>query len=417
MDRHIDKPKFYQKKALMGTSVAFFIVVVSAIYALSHTEKSLKIKADDLRFSEVKYDNFKNVIPIRVKFEPSKTVYIDAVQGGTVEEINIKQGDVADAGYLLIKLSNVNFQLQVFAQEAAISEQLDINSQIRLQLDQNQYNLKKQLNDIDYAIDRLQRDFSRKEKLLKDKYISVDAIDAIKEELSYQLENKKITKINMEHEENIRKDKIIQLTETADRLQKHLFTIKNSLDHLMVKAPIKGLITDLNVEIGQIIPSGYRIGQINDVHNPILEAEIDEYYSSRVQQGQIATFEFSGKQYKSHIERIFPQVKDGKFIVKLVIEGSTPPEARPGLSTSAELELGASERSLIVDKSGFYQYTAGKWAFVLNKDKTRAHKTLINPGRTNSTYMEILSQLKQGDWVVTSNYANLLDVEELIIKH
>lgn len=416
MDRQIQKLKFYQKKRLMGASIAFTLFLITTVYSFAHTEKRVKVKLDDLRFSTVKYDTFKNVIPIRVKFEPSKTVFIDATQGGTVEQIQIEEGDSTQAGNTLITLSNVNFELQVFAQEATISEQLDVNSTIRLQLDQNQYNLQRQLNEIDYSIQRLQREYSRKEKLIKNNFISVDNIESLKDELAYQLTDKKLIRSNIEREEKIRKDKIVQLTETADRLQKHLQTIKHNLDNLIVKAPIDGLLTALNVEIGQIIPTGYRIGQIDNVDDPVLVAEIDEYYSGNVQQGQLAVFEFSGKTYRAHVSRIFPQVKEGKFTVNLAIEGSAPPEARPGLSTSAEIELSAGEQSLLVDKSGFYQYTAGKWVFLANKEKTHARKIQIKPGRTNSTHMEILSELQQGDLIVTSNYANLLDAEELIIK-
>lgn len=401
----------------MGVCVALAIPFLTAIYSFSYSGKSMKVEYDDLRLSEVKFDTFKNVIPIRVKFEPSETVFIDAVQGGTVEEIQMQEGDETESGNVLIKLSNVNFELQVFAQEATISEQLDINSTIRLQLDQNQFSLQSQLNEIDYSIKRLQREIRRKEKLVDGNYIAADHIDALKEELTYQLEREKLIKENIDREEKIRKVKISQLSETADRLQKHLNTVKNSLDNLVVKAPIDGLLTALNVEIGQIIPSGYRIGQIDNVENPTLEAEIDEYYISQVKRGQLSVFEFSGQTYKARIDRIFPQVKDGKFTVNLAFEGDIPSDAKPGLSTSAELELGASEQSLIVDKSGFYQYTAGRWVFVLNDRKTRAYKTLIQPGRTNSSHLEILGELKQGDVIITSNYANLLEAEELIIKH
>ncbi len=415
MDRQIETQRWTTGRKILLAAVVLVPLILWAVYAKMMV-RSTDVGIDQLKFAKVERGLFKDVIPLRATVEPIKTVFIDAVQGGSVAEVLVEEGSRVNVGDVLLKLNNVNFQLQVSSQEALISEQLNTNSSVRLQLDQNLLTLEQRLNDINYAITKLERQLERNKVLYTNKMVSPSAMDVLQDELDYQVRQKKLIETTIEREKQVRTPKIAQLAESDARLKADAKIIHQTLDSLLVRSPIKGLLTSLKAEIGQIIPVGHRVGQVDNVDSFKLKAEIDEFYISRIAVGQKAQFNLDGADYSIVIDRVYPQVTGGKFNVSLAFVGKAPASARPGLRISTQLELGASVNSLLLQKGSFFQDTGGRWVFVVDGQSKKAERREIQVGRSNADYIEIKSGLKEGDNVITSSYANFLTANEVTIN-
>lgn len=414
MDRVIENRK-RPVWTFLSLSVFGLLLLLALVYAFfKGGVSSVSVSKDAIQTAEVEYGVFEDAIPLRVMFEPDKTIFIDTVQGGSVVEMFVEEGAMVEAGETLMRLDNVNFKLQVASQEALIAEQLNTNSSVRLQLDQNRFELQRSLNEVEYTIVRLERQLLRHESLAREELVAYRIVDELKDELKYQTSQRELLKENIASEEKIRVLKLRQLEESTDRLEEHSRNIRETLEALWVRSPMKGQLTSFPRDIGEILPEGSRVGQIDSVDRFKLEAQVDEFYVGRVEVGQEAKFELGGKSYVVKVDKVFPQVVSGKFIINLFFtENMLPPEARPGLRVSAELMLANTAPGLIVKNGNFVQSTAGKWAFVLSSDGSKAIKRNIEIGRVGINAVEIKSGLREGEDIIISDYDEWKNIDEV----
>jgi len=417
MDRQIERKRWPARRIAMVRGGAVLLVSLFAASYSATATHSAQVQLEQIQLAKVERGMFRDLIPIRATVEPVKTVFVDAVQGGSVDEVLVEEGNSVKAGDVLVRLKNVAFQLQVSSQEAQIAEQLNTNSSVRLQLDQNLLNMKQKLNDTIYAITKLEHSIERTRTLYDHKMVSSNAMEVQVDELNYQIGQRKLLEKAIADEKVIREPKMAQLAESESRLKSDARIISNTLDSLLVRSPITGLLTSFKAEVGQIITSGQRIGQVDNVDAFRLKAEIDEFYISRVEVGQKAQYSLDGQEHTMVIDKVYPQVTAGKFIVSLAFVGKLPPSARPGLRIPGQLELGASTNSLLLKRGSAFQDTGGQWVFVTDAQANKAVRREIQSGRSNAEVIEIKGGLKEGERVLVSSYANFMNAQEVVIKH
>ena len=417
MDRQIaSRPWPVKNIAAAGICGIALATLFAAAYSATST-RSTALRSDQVELAKVERGVFQDLIPLRATVEPVKTVFVDAVQGGSVAEKLVEEGNRVKAGDVLLKLNNVTFQLQVSQQEAQIAEQLNTGSSVRLQLDQVLLTLKQRLNDIDFAIVKLENQAKRTRSLYEQKMVSPIAMDNINDELTYQVRQRALLVAAIAEEKIVRAPKMLQLAESEARLKADAKTIHHTLDSLLVRSPINGLLTSFKAEVGQIIPPGQRIGQVDNVESFKLKAEIDEFYISRIEAGQKAQFTLDGAEYTMVIDKVYPQVTAGKFLVSLAFIGKVPPSARPGLRISTQLALGASTNSLLLKRGPAFQDTGGQWVFVTDDKAGTAQRRQVQSGRSNAEVIEIKGGLKEGESVIVSSYANFMQAQQVVINH
>ncbi|HCM20028.1 MAG TPA: efflux transporter periplasmic adaptor subunit, partial [Porphyromonadaceae bacterium] len=183
-----------------------------------------------------------------------------------------------------------------------------------------------------------------------------------------------------------------------------------------IKAPVDGQLGLLEVEIGQNIPTGGRIGQINVLSDYKVEAMIDEHYIDRVKQGLDAAFERQDKHFALRVRKVYPEVRDKQFRTDFMFEGERPDNIRTGQTYYINLQLGQPVEAVLIPRGAFYQTTGGQWIFVVSEDGKRAVKRKIAIGRQNPNYYEVTAGLEPGEKVITSSYETFGTADELVLK-
>ncbi len=408
MDRKIDTTSNPFKK--YGTHIAILLIVLYAIYyALSPSDRTLSVDQDKIIVSLVKSGTFEDFIPVRGKVTPAKTLYLDAIEGGRVEKIMVEDGAVLNAGDLIVELSNASLQLNVLGNEARVAEQLNNMRSIELSLEQNRLQHKRNIIDIEYQIKMLTRQHAREQDLVEKGSISrtkfadtIDTLDWYKSRLEVTLESQSSDK-------KMQEEQLVFLKDTSRRLESNLEISRKNLENMNVRAPVAGVLSGFNVEVGQSIGRGERLGQIDTPNNYKLTANIDEYYLGRVALGQRVQFET----YELVISKIYPQVQNGQFEVDFKFTGAQPKSIRRGQTIQTKLTLGDSTKAILIPNGSFMQETGGNWIFVVTADKQQAIKRNVRLGRRNSRYIEVLDGLEVGEQVVTSPYGNYQDMQRL----
>lgn len=375
--------------------------------------RTYRVPVDQLIISEVEFGAFEDAIPIRGSIQPFNSVFLDAVNGGAVEEVFVEEGSIVEAGQPLLQLSNTNLRLSAAQNDTNITEQLNLLNNITDGFETTKLSTERQIIDTQYRLIVLERQKARHEQLAEDGLVSEEQYDVIADELDYQKKVLANHRARQEIENRIRRTRLIQIETQIEKLEENLQVSQSSFESLLVRAPIAGQLTSLPVEIGESKQAGQRLGQIDVVDQFKVVAQIDEFYVSRVFTDQTASFTLAGREYTTRLLKVYPEITDGTFEVDLVFDGLTPEDIRRGQSLQMELTLGSPVESLLLPIGGFVQDTGGNWVFVVDEESSYALRRDIRVGRRNNRYVEVIDGLQQGDRVITSSYRQMDDMERV----
>ncbi|MEL6656474.1 MAG: efflux RND transporter periplasmic adaptor subunit [Bacteroidota bacterium] len=416
MDRKIEKKTWtWQRITLIGAGVVLALFLISAIYRDAGTSR-LNVERERLLLDTIEEGVFKEYITLFGVVEPIKTVYLDAIEGGRVEQVFVENGAMVEKGQEIMRLSNLDLELNVLNQEAQIVNQINDIRQTSILMDQQSLSLKDQALDVRFRLDLIEKRNARNQDLINDKVISQVEFEDTQDEFEHLVRRKGLL------ERTIEKDSLFQIMQenqmqtTLDLMQRNLDFARNSLSNLTIKAPIDGQISSLDSEVGQLITRGDRIAQIDVLEQFKIRANIDEFYISRIFPQQEGTFLMEGQTFTLRINKIYPEVTNGSFAVDLVFVGEAPDRIKRGQTISLKLSLSDDTRAMLLAKGGYYQSTGGNWVYVLDPAAGIARRRNITVGRQNPNYYELIEGLQPGEVVIVSSYENYGDKEELVLK-
>jgi len=416
MDKKIEKKVITWQKVLLGIGCLAFFGFVGSQYLNNTGETKLNVTADRLLIDTVQRGIFQEFIPVTGVVLPIKTVLIGAVEGGRVEEKFVEDGAAVKKGESILRLSNSDLQLSYLNQEANIVAQMNQIRSNSLFREQQTLNLKETALNIDYLLTLAGKRLKRNTKLGQDGVIAKVDVEELQDEYDNLKRRKDLLRRTIAKDSVSNAFEDTQMTTTIDLMQRNLGIARQSLDNLVVKAPIDGQLSGLTTELGELINEGAQIAQIDDLSNFKIRVKIDEFYISRIYSGQEGSFQFANENYQLSIQKIYPQVVNGAFEADMLFKGKVPTRIKRGQTITVKLELSAQEEALLLARGGFYQTTGGNWVYILKEDGATAFKQPIRVGRQNPNFYEVTEGLRPGDLVITSSYDNFGDKDVLVLK-
>jgi HlyD family secretion protein len=415
MDRPLSQPWWHFKvwqRLLLGV-LALVLLILAGVLLLGPAQRSVSIPAGTLTIAAAERGVYHDIIPLTAEVVPHDTVYLDAVEGGRIEHIRVQAGDSVTAGQPLVELNNTALELDVLDREGRLVQSITESQAYQTQLEQNRVANQKALAQIDYDIVRLQRALERRERLVAEHLVSVETRDQIKDELDNALRQRPMQEESNRRQEELRERQLPQLQAQIAKLQQDLVVTHGKLADLTVRAPVSGLVTSMDLTVGESRNLGDRLAEITPATGYKLSATIDEYYLGRVRTGQAASILLDDKSWPLKVTRVYPQVKSGGFVVDLAFDGATPPGLLRGQTLQGRLSLGADVQGLILPAGAFLERSGGDWAFVLQPDGHGAQRRRIRIGRRNAEQVEILGGLSAGEKVITSDYTGLERIDRI----
>ncbi len=416
MDVPIQKKKFSKQKLWLIAGVVALVAFI--IYVIIQTSGGAKLNVEKERISihTVSRNVFQENIPVNGVVLPITTIYLDALEGGRVEEKFVEDGAMMKKGEPILRLSNTDLELSLINQETSVYNLLTQMQISQNAARQNTINRQNQFTDVENSLIEAKRVYELNKKLYDKGAIGRQDYESSKNNYTYQQERMKLAEQVLTEDSISSKLELQQARDSYSRTQSALELMRKKVGDLVVRAPIDGQLTSLDAEIGQSITKGTRLGQVDVTSGYKVRVDIDEHYISRIYNGQIGSFKFNNKSYNLVIKKVFTQVTNGRFQVDMTFEGETPEGIRRGQNLQIRLALSAEKEALLVAKGGFFQKTGGNWMFKVSEDGNTAYKVDVRLGTQNTEYFEVLEGLNPGDKVVTSSYDSFGDVEELILK-
>jgi HlyD family secretion protein len=415
MDKKIAKKTWTLKRIATYSGIALFTVFVGYQFIFADRRSKLKIEKDKITISTVARGVFQETIPQTGIVEPSRTVYLDAVEGGTIKRVVAESGQMLKKGDVILELSNLNRELTVLQQEAQLNQSINEARQARLGITQNDLQQRQTLALIDNQLQILEPQYNRQKQLFEKKLISKQDFERTEADYKYNLERRKITYevYRMDSIDRIRQ--IRQMNFSEEKMTQSLEGVGKILENLVIRAPMDGQLSRPQLDPGQNVNIGQRLGQVDVVGSYKVRVPIDELYLPRITEKLQATTTFNNKDYLLEIAYIYPTILNGRFDVDMLFIGDTPPGIRRGQSLRLRIQLSQSSEELLLPVGGFYKDTGGNWVYVL-EDGNRAVRRDVKLGRKNPEHFEVLEGLQPGDKVITSSYENFGNNEVLILN-
>lgn len=415
MDRQIEKKSFLRR-------YAWYIVAAAALAALlvwivlGTTANTMTIDASDITISDVTRGKFDDYVRLNGQVLPIQVVQISPEEGGIVREKVVEEGTRVRKGDVILRLSNSNLDLQILNAEAELAEKQNLLRNTQVAMQQDRLNNRTEQATLDTDCDRKRRAYEQNARLYKERLISKEVYLQSREDYKLARRKQSLISQRLKQDSLYRHVQMAQMEDNLDNMRKNVLLVRDRKNKLEVRSAIDGELGLLDVELGQNIAAGQNIGQINDLSDFKVQAQIDEHYIDRVRPGLSASFSRDGKTYRLRVRKVYPEVRNGTFRTDFVFVGERPAQMRSGQTYYVELALGKSQQATLIPRGTFFQTTGGNWIFVLDKSGRKAYRRNISIARQNPQYYEVTDGLEPGERVITSGYEAFKDNEVLVIK-
>jgi len=417
MDKPIAKKKGIQKKhfGYLGIAVALIVLFYMAFFA--DRTSTYKVEKDKLIIESVTEDQFNDYITVPGTVEPITIIYLDAQEGGRVEEKVVEEGSMVKKGEIILKLSNPDLHLNILDSEAQLAEKENFLRNTQINMEQQRLQIKRELVNLKYEIERKERNYQQNVILMKDNLISKEEFIRSKEDVDMARQSKELFLERQGQDSIFYSININSMVNNLENMRRNLQLVRERAENLNVRAPVDGQLGLLTPEIGQSISRGANMGQINVLTSYKVVAQIDEHYIDRVRTQLSATLDRQGTMFNLVVKRVYPEVRNGTFEIDMIFRDTMPDNIRTGQTYYTSLQLGQPKVSVMVPIGGFFQETGGQWIFVLDPTESYATKRNITIGRKNPKYYEVLQGLTPGEKVIVSGYETFGKNEKLIFKN
>ena len=415
MDRQIEKKSFLRRYAWYIAAAAALAALLVWI-VLGTTANTMTVDASDITISDVTRGKFDDYVRLNGQVLPIQVVQISPEEGGIVREKVVEEGTRVRKGDVILRLSNSNLDLQILNAEAELAEKQNLLRNTQVAMQQDRLNNRTEQATLDTDCDRKRRAYEQNVRLYKERLISKEVYLQSREDYNLALRKQSLISQRLKQDSIYRHVQMAQMEDNLDNMRKNVLLVRDRKNKLEVRSAIDGELGLLDVELGQNIAAGQNIGQINDLSDFKVQAQIDEHYIDRVRPGLSASFSRDGKTYLLRVRKVYPEVRNGTFRTDFVFVGERPAQMRSGQTFYVELALGKSQQATLIPRGTFFQTTGGNWIFVLDKSGRKAYRRNISIARQNPQYYEVTDGLEPGERVITSGYEAFKDNEVLVIK-
>lgn len=369
MDIQIERKKglriLFAKRSLPYWGGMLFLLF-AAWLLLRDNASTLRVDAGTLSVAEVTQGDFNDYIRVTGQVEPITTVQLSPLEAGVVERLVVEEGASVRRGDVLVELSNPSLTLEILNSEAELAEKQNLLRNTLISMEQEKLTLRQNKAQLDLDVARKRRAFEQNDELYAHRLIAREEWLQAKED--WELAEKQ-RELNIERQIQDSLYRTVQVEQMEDNLanmRRNMQLIRQRIGNLAVKSPIDGEIGLLDVVLGQSVASGQKIGQVNDLSDFKVEAQIDEIYIDRVRTGLEASFERQDSNYRMRLRKVYPEVRNNVFRADFNFTGAYPANIRSGQTYYLHLQLGQPTEAVLVPRGTFYQTTGGAWIYVLS---------------------------------------------------
>lgn len=394
------------------------VILAFASYTLFQAlgPRHLKIDAEDHKIAEASETPFLEYLDVEGVVQPIRTIQVNALEHGFVDKIVAEEGAMINAGDTILVLTNVELLRTIEDEQAEWQNQQRNYQEQEIEMEQRSITLRQQALDAEHQMSSLDKSLNQSREEYKMGIKSKAELDVVEEDYCYQHKKAELQMQSLRHDSVATHLKREMVRANREASSRKLSRSADRTKNLIVRAPVTGQLSFLNVTLGQQVSPGLSIGEIKVLSEYKMHVSLPEYYIDRIVTDLPASIQYQNDKFPLRISKVVPEVKDRNFNCDLIFTDEKPSNIRLGKSYRVQIELAKPETALVIPRGDFFQSTSGHWIYRLSPDGKTARKIDIEIGRQNPQQYEILSGLKPGDKVIINGYDRFDDTEVLVIK-
>ncbi|MCK9558207.1 MAG: HlyD family efflux transporter periplasmic adaptor subunit [Candidatus Cloacimonadaceae bacterium] len=415
MDREIPLKERLRKRLRVVPYIFILIVVlVLGKLWLDHHLKVAVVHKKDIVTAIVQRGKMEGSFIAEAVVTPLSSYRVEAMTGGRIEATFFQPGDYVERGQTILRLSNDDLKLNLLAQEAAVTDQVNNLNNARILNNQSLLSQRLKVAEARNSLVREQRMYEQKNQLRSQGFISEEEFLLAEEDFQIADTRYRYLVEEARTDSLFREQQLVQLDSAVKQLQLSLQQIRNRINELDVKAPMSGQITEMDLKLGQIIATGSLLAVIEDDSRYYLKGSVDQYYLGRLSEGSQARIRYDGEDILLTVSKVHPRLVNDK--VQVDITGKLPNGMKSGQSVALEIITESLEDVLYLPQGQYLSDGGGHWVYVLGEDGKIAERRYVSMGFRNIREVEILGGLSAGERVITSSYKTMKDKELVRIK-
>lgn len=415
MDRPIseDVKKSRRKKAVMKWGGVAAVVVMLAILLPMFMRKS--VNRSSIVITDVDRGTIATSLSASGRVEPAFEQVIVSPISTRIMEVYCVPGDSLQAGtpIMLLDLSDTQTSLSKAADQQRLKQ---------IEIDRKKLDNSTSLSDLEMKIRVKEMEVnSLQVSLENERYL--DSIGSGTgervREAEMKLETEKLQlqqmRAQLENSRKVAEASINSSNVELAILSRDLGDMQRKMDDAKIKSPRNAVLTFINDQVGAQINAGEHIATIADLSHFRLKGELAEGYLDRVGTGSKVVVKVGKTSLDGIITNISPNAKDGLVTFFVSLTESDAPCLRSGLKADINVLSDVIEDAVRIRRFPDYKKPGKYWIYVLTSDDTLT-KTEVTLGESNWEYVEVISGLKPGDKVVTSDISKFNNNKNITLK-
>lgn len=408
------KKKSLGKQALIAALVGFVVVGAFLLFNIDFTTQ--RVERSKVVLDVVKRGKLEIKVHANGQLVPKNVEYMASQVTGRVAKVIVKPGDVVKAGALLVELDNP--QLVASAEEARSAWEGAVNEAkaAQAELRGNLLTQEALLTQAKFTLQRAQVRLAAENKLAGQRIISDIDYQSSKlnvaqgiEQLALEQSRFEAIRDNIEVQLDVRQSRANALARALDRA-------KDEVGNLQILAGIDGVVQDVSVDVGQQLQPGAPIGRIAQPDQLYAELRVPAREATEVHAGQAVVVDTRNGTIDGVVARVDPAVNEGIVIVDVDLKGDIPPGVRPQLPVEGVVYLSQLSDTLFVGRPAYVKANAAILVYKLDQSGNYATRVPIKAGKVSLDYLQILSGLKEGDRIITSETGEWQNKDRILLN-
>lgn len=416
MDIQLKKKPWYIRYISYIIAGAAFVALTVYVCILAFGPTRLKIDPEDFHTAEAVETPFLEYLDVEGIVQPIRTIQINSRESGFVERIVAEEGNMLEAGDTILVLTNIELIRAIEDERADWENQQRNYQEQEIEMEQRSITLRQQALDAEHQMSSLEKSMHQSREEFRMGIKSKAELDVAEEDYQYQHKRAQLQMQSLRHDSVATHLKREMVRANREASTKKLSRTADRTANLIVRAPVAGQLSFLNVTLGQQVSAGSGIGEIKVMSEYKVNVSLPEYYIDRIVSGLPANVKYQDRKFPMKISKVVPEIKDRNFASDLLFTDEKPSNIRLGKSYRVQIELASPETALVIPRGDFYQTTSGRWIYRLSPDGRKAFKTQIEIGRQNPEQYEIVSGLQPGDRVILTCYDRLGESDEILLR-
>jgi len=325
----------------------------------------------------------------------------------TIKRFHVQRGSRVKKGQLLVELENADLSGAALAskgdfKQADATYVTTVNSGLPQQIQ------KAQLDAVNAkaAFDAQQKVYDSRKELFQQGALPRRELDSAEVALLQARSQNEQAQKQLADMQRVGQEQGLKAAQgTRESAHGRMLSAEAQLSYSEIRSPLEGVVTDRPLYEGDLANANQPILTVMDISKLIAKAHIAQSEAASLKVGNPAELRVPGLDdpVKGLVTLVSPALDPGSTTIEVWVEASKPdPALRPGITVTLSITAKTVKDAIVVPASAVFKSPEGGDIVLLAGSDGHAHVKTVQIGVRTADRTQIVSEIKDGDAVISS---------------